>query len=42
MLSGGYVFIDNASGYVSIKYQVDIKSTETVKAKLTFEREAQS
>ena len=42
MLSGGCVFIDHASGYVSIKQQVDIHSTETVKAKLTFEREAQS
>ena len=42
MFSGGCVFIDHASGYVSIKHQVDINSTETVKAKLTFEREAQS
>ena len=42
MLSGGYVFIDHASGYMSIKHQVAINATETVKAKLTFEREAQS
>ena len=42
MFSGGCVFIDHASGYVSIKHQVDISATETVKAKLTFEREAQS
>ena len=42
MFSGGCVFIDHASGYVSIKHQVDINSTETVKAKLTFERESQS
>ena len=42
MFSGGCVFIDHASGYVSIKHQVAINSTETVKAKLTFEREAQS
>ena len=40
--SGGCVFIDYASGYVSIKHQVAINTTETVKAKLTFEREAQS
>ena len=41
MFSGGCVFIDHASGYVSIKHQVAINATETVKAKLTFEREAQ-
>ena len=41
MFSGGCVFIDHASGYVSIKHQVDINATETVKSKLTFEREAQ-
>ena len=42
MFSGGCVFIDHASGYVIIKQQVAIKATETVKAKITFEREAQS
>ena len=42
MFSGGCVFIYHASGYVSIKHQVAINDTETVKAKLTFEREAQS
>ena len=42
MLSGGCVFIDHASGYASIKYQGAINSTVTFKAKLTFEREAQS
>ena len=41
MFSGVCVFIYHASGYVSIKHQVDINSTETVKAKLTFEREVQ-
>ena len=41
MLSGGCVFIDHASGYVSIKHQVAINATETVNAKLSFEREAQ-
>ena len=35
MLLGGCVFIDHASGYVSIKHQVAINATETVKAKLT-------
>ena len=42
MFSGGCVFIDHASGYVSIKHQVAINSTETIKAKLNFEREDQS
>ena len=41
MFSGGFVFIDHTIGYVIIKHQVDIKSTETVKAKLAFERESQ-
>ena len=36
MISGGCVFIDHASVYVSIKHQVAINATETVKAKLTF------
>ena len=35
MLSGGCVFIDHVSDYVSIKYQVVINATETVKEKLT-------
>ena len=42
MFSGGCVFIDDASGYVSIKDQVAINATETFKAKLTFDMEAQS
>ena len=42
MFSGGYLFIDHSSGYVSIKHQVAINDTENFKAKLTFEREAQS
>ena len=42
MFSGGCVFIDHPSGYVSIKHQLDLNATETIKAKLTFEREDQS
>ena len=42
MFSGEYIFIENASGYVRIKHKVAINTTETVKAKLKFEREAQS
>ena len=37
--SGGCVLIDNASHYMSIKYQVDINGTENVKEKLPFDRE---
>ena len=40
MFSGGCFFIDYASGYVCIKHQEAIKATETVKVKLTSEREA--
>ena len=40
MFSGGCVFIDHVSGYMSIKHKVAINATETVKTKLTFEREA--
>ena len=42
MYSGGCVFIDHVSGYMSIKHQVAINATETPKEKLTFEREDQS
>ena len=42
MFSGVCVFIDHASGYVSIKHQVAINATETVKETLTFDREDQS
>ena len=42
MLSGGCVFIDHASAYVRVKHKLAINATETVKAKLTFERGAQS
>ena len=40
MFSVGCVFIYHFSVYVNIKHQVAINATETVKAKLTFEREA--
>ena len=42
MFSGGCVFIDHARRYVIIKHQVAINATVTVKAKLTFDREALS
>ena len=42
MYSGGCVLIEHASGYMSIKHQVDINATETFKEKLTVEREDKS
>ena len=42
MFSGGCVFIDHSSGYVSINHQVAIHANATVKEKLTFERETKS
>ena len=42
MFSGGCVFVDHASVHASIKHQVAIKATGTVKEKLTFERKAKS
>ena len=42
MFSGGCIFIYHASGYVSIKQQVDINATENIKAKRIFDREARS
>ena len=36
MFSGGCVFIDHASSYLSINDQVDINATETFKSKLPF------
>ena len=35
-------FIDHVSGYARIMHQVSINDTETIKAKLTFEKESQS
>ena len=42
MFSGGCVFFDHTSGFMSIKHQVDVNSFETVKAKPNFEREAKN
>ena len=42
MFSGGCVFIDHASGHMSIKHQVAINATENIKSKITLEREYQS
>ena len=42
MFSEGCVFVNHASSFMSINNQVHINSTETIKEKLTFERESQS
>ena len=42
MFSVGCVSIDHFGGYVKIRNQFSINVTETVKAKLFFERESQS
>ena len=42
MFSGGCVFVYHTSGYVIINHKVAINATETVKAKLTFEKKTQS
>ena len=41
MFSGGCIFIDHASGCMSIKHQVAINYTESINEKPTFERESQ-
>jgi transposase InsO family protein len=40
MYCGGAIFVDQASGYLFIQSQVTFSSTETLEAKLTFERMA--
>ena len=42
MYSGGCVLIEHASGYMRIKHQLAINATETIKAKITFDREDKS
>lgn len=37
---GGAIFVDHASGHVSLVHQVSLSGTDTVKAKLHFERAA--
>ena len=36
---GVCIFVDNASGYVTVKHQVALSAGETVRTKLEFERE---
>ena len=41
MYSDGCVFVDHTRSLIRTKHKVDINVTETVKARLTFEREYQ-
>jgi hypothetical protein len=38
MFHGGAIFIDHASGYVALRHQVSLSTTDTIKAKVNFER----
>ena len=40
MFHGGYIFVDNASRYIQVWYQVTLIADETVKAKLLYECDA--
>lgn len=40
MYHGGTIFMDHASGRVDVRHQVNLNGTETVEAKIKFEREA--
>ena len=40
MFHGGTIFVDNATGYINVRHQVSLGSSETVKIKLGFERDA--
>ena len=37
---GGTIFVDAASSYISIHHQLGFTATETIRAKIAFEREA--
>jgi hypothetical protein len=38
MFHGGAIFVDHASGYVALRHQVSLSTTDTIKAKVDFER----
>ena len=40
MFHGGTIFVDNATGYIDVRHQVSLGSSETVKRRLAFERDA--
>ena len=39
MFHGGCIFLDHASGYIQVQYQVTFSSDETIKAKLLYKRD---
>ena len=38
MFQGGCLFVDHASGYIHVEHQVSISASESIEAKLKFER----
>ena len=42
MFSGLYIFVDQANGFIIVKHQVTINSTENVKNKLIFDTDTKS
>ena len=38
MFHGGCIFLDHASGYIQVQYQVTFSADETIKAKLLYKR----
>ena len=40
MFHGRTIFVDNATGYIDVRHQVSLGSSETVKSKLGFQRHA--
>ena len=40
MFHGGTIFVDNATSCIDIRHQVSLGSSETIKSKLGFERDA--
>ena len=40
MHHGGAIFVDHASGHISIRHQVSLNASDTIQAKLSFKHEA--
>lgn len=40
MFNGGMIFVDHATGYVDCRHQVSLNAIDTIKSKISFEREA--
>ena len=40
MYGGGCIFVDHATGHISVQYQVSFSTADTIKAVLKYQREA--